>query len=235
MQEFIKRFFIDCAKYVKMRGTMKRGAGLLLLILPLLFSCASITRKGMEGYQTDGETQIGTASWYGDKEHGGKTANGERFSKYDYTAAHKTLPIGTMVRVTNLENGRDVIVRINDRGPFKKGRIIDLSYAPAKSIGMIGRGTARVKVEVLSAPKKANNYFEPQYTVQVGSFSDGEKAFLFKEALNRKHENVRIETFDFGGYTFYRVRIGQFSERSKAEKLAKSLRRSGYPGQVIQE
>ncbi len=214
---------------------MRGRVWLLLVGLPMLFSCASITRKGMEGYQTDGETQIGMASWYGDKEHGGKTASGERFSMYDYTAAHKELPIGTMVRVTNLENGRDVIVRINDRGPFKKGRIIDLSYAPAKDIGMIGKGTTKVKVEVLSAPKKTNNYFEAQYTVQVGSFSDEQKAFLFKRTLDRKHDGVRIETIDFGAYTFYRVKIGQFSERSKAEKLAKSLRKSGYPGQVIQE
>jgi cell division protein FtsN len=100
---------------------------------------------------------------------------------------------------------------------------------------MIGKGTAMVKVEVLSSPKRKNNYFEPQYTVQVGSFSDEQKALMFKEAINRKHDNVRVETADFGAYTFYRVRVGQFSERSKAEKLAKSLRKSGYPGQVIQE
>lgn len=214
---------------------MRGRVWLLVVCLPLLFSCASITRKSQEGYQTDDGTQIGMASWYGDKEHGGKTASGERFSMDDYTAAHKELPIGTMVRVTNLENGRDVIVRINDRGPFKRGRIIDLSYAPAKDIGMVGKGTAKVKVEVLSSPRKTDNYFKAQYTVQVGSFSDMEKASLFKKTIGRKHDNVRIETADFGDYTFYRVRVGQFSEKSKAEKLAKSLRRSGYPGHVIQE
>ncbi len=214
---------------------MKSKVRLLLVGLPLLFSCATITKKGVDGYQTDSNTQIGLASWYGDQEHGGKTASGERFSKYDYTAAHKTLPIGTMVRVTNLENGRDVIVRINDRGPFKKGRIIDLSYAPAQAIDMIGEGTAKVKVEVLSAPRETNNYFEAKYTVQVGSFGDQQNAFFIKEVLDDKHSDVRIETVDFGGYTFYRVKIGQFSDKSKAEKLAASLRRSGYPGTVVQE
>src|SRR3970040_520019 len=86
-----------------MRDAMKRGVWLLILALPLLFSCASITRKGVEGYQTDGNTQIGIASWYGDQEHGNNTASGERFSKYDYTAAHKTLPIGTMDKMLLLE------------------------------------------------------------------------------------------------------------------------------------
>lgn len=218
-----------------MRSAMKRGIWLLLLALPLLFSCASITRKGVEGYQTDGNTQIGIASWYGDQEHGNKTASGERFSKYDYTAAHKTLPIGTMVRVTNLDNGQDVIVRINDRGPFKKGRIIDLSYAPAKAIGMIGEGTVKVKVEVLSAPRETSNYFEAKYSVQVASFTDQQNAYYLKEVLDSKHSDVRIETVDFGDYTFYRVKIGQFSDKSKAEKIAASLRRTGYIGKVIQE
>jgi len=214
---------------------MKYGAWLLLLLLPLFFSCASITRKGVEGYQTDGNTQIGIASWYGDQEHGNKTASGERFSKHDYTAAHKTLPIGTMVRVTNLDNGQDAIVRINDRGPFKKGRIIDLSYAPAKAIGMIGMGTAKVKVEVLSAPRETSNYFEAKYSVQVASFTDQQNAYYLKEVLDSKHSDVRIETVDFGDYTFYRVKIGQFSDKSKAEKIAASLRKTGYTGKVIQE
>ncbi|HLE25469.1 MAG TPA: septal ring lytic transglycosylase RlpA family protein [Thermodesulfobacteriota bacterium] len=214
---------------------MKKGAWLLVLGLPLLFSCASITKKGTESYQLDGNTQIGIASWYGNQEHGNKTASGERFSKYDYTAAHKTLPIGTMVRVTNLDNGQDVIVRINDRGPFKKGRIIDLSYAPAKAIGMFGKGTAKVKVEVLSVPREASNYFEAKYTVQVASFADQQNAYNLKGILDDKHKDVRIENVDFGDYTFYRVKIGQFSDKSKAEKIAASLRRTGYIGKVIQE
>ena len=94
----------------------------------------------------------GIASWYGPGFHGRRTASGEIYNMYAYTAAHKTLPLGTYVRVINLENGKSVVVRINDRGPFKKGRIIDLSYAAAKKIGMIEKGTARVRLEILSKP-----------------------------------------------------------------------------------
>jgi rare lipoprotein A len=94
-------------------------------------------------------TQIGIASWYGKEFHKKKTASGERYNMYDLTAAHRTLPFGTRVRVTNLDNNRSVIVRINDRGPFKKGRIIDLSYAAAKKLKMLESGTAKVRVESL--------------------------------------------------------------------------------------
>ena len=94
----------------------------------------------------------GVASWYGPGFHGRRTASGEIYNMYDYTAAHKTLPLGTYVRVINLENGKSVVVRINDRGPFVKNRIIDLSYAAAKKIDMIDKGTARVKLQIISKP-----------------------------------------------------------------------------------
>ncbi len=92
---------------------------------------------------------IGYASWYGPGFHGRRTASGEIFNMYDYTAAHRTLPFGTRVKVTNLKNGRSVIVRINDRGPARKNRIIDLSYQAAKKIGMIRDGIVKVRVEVI--------------------------------------------------------------------------------------
>ena len=96
-----------------------------------------------------GRPQIGIASWYGEKYHGSKTSSGDIFDMYKLTAAHKTLPLGTCVRVTNLKNRKSVVVKINDRGPFVRGRIIDLSYAAAKKIGMIGDGTAKVRVEIV--------------------------------------------------------------------------------------
>ena len=95
------------------------------------------------------ETEEGTASYYADEFHGRKTSNGEVFDMDSLTAAHRSLPFGTKVRVTNLDNGRSVVVRINDRGPFVEGRIIDLSLAGARAIGMIGTGTAPVKLEVI--------------------------------------------------------------------------------------
>ncbi len=93
--------------------------------------------------------QLGRASWYGPRFHGRRTANGERFNKFHLTAAHRTLPFGTRVRVTNLQNGRNVVVRINDRGPYIQGRIIDLSYAAARQLGMHRQGITQVKVEIL--------------------------------------------------------------------------------------
>jgi len=215
---------------------------LILIALPFLFSCASASRKNsLKSYPREGieipkgYTQTGIASWYGVEEHGRQAASGERFSMYAYTAAHRSLPIGTVVRVTNLENGRDVIVRINDRGPFIKGRIIDLSYAAAKAVNMMENGTARVKVEVISAPGRKNNYFQARYTVQVGAFRDRENALSLKEELNRKISDVLVDAIDLDGDIYYRVRIGRFSRMNDAEKLVAKLRDLGYSGRVKQE
>ncbi|HET9325777.1 MAG TPA: septal ring lytic transglycosylase RlpA family protein [Candidatus Eisenbacteria bacterium] len=96
------------------------------------------------------EPQMGVASYYAGRWHGRRTASGERFDMHEMTAAHRTLPFGTRVRVTNLKNGRDVVVRINDRGPWKKKRVIDVSYAAARKLGMIGPGTVRVRLDVVA-------------------------------------------------------------------------------------
>ncbi|RKX71460.1 hypothetical protein DRP53_01395 [candidate division WOR-3 bacterium] len=98
---------------------------------------------------TGSSSSYGKASWYGKEFHGKRTASGEIFNMYAFTAAHRTLPFGTKVRVTNLANGKSVVVKINDRGPFVRGRIIDLSYAAAKKIGLVRMGVAKVKIEVL--------------------------------------------------------------------------------------
>ena len=126
------------------------------------------------------------------------------------------------MRVTNLENGRDVVVKINDRGPFVRGRIIDLSYASARSIDLIRTGTA--------------NYFKPIYTVQVGSFSSKVNASSVKNDLNSTINNkIRIEPVKIKGDTYYRVRVGMFSSKSQAESLKRKLRNYGYRGKVILE
>jgi len=106
--------------------------------------------------------QTGVASWYGPGFHGRRTANGEIYDQYELTAAHPSLPLGTRAMVTNLSNGRAVEVRINDRGPFVDGRVIDLSYAAARSVGMIGPGTARVRVEVLDSPTQVASLVPPR-------------------------------------------------------------------------
>jgi rare lipoprotein A len=115
-----------------------------LLFAGGVIGCAA-TRPGLGG----GEPALGLASYYAREHDGRRTASGEIFDMQAMTAAHRTLPFGTRVRVTNLENGRQAIVRVNDRGPFRKGRIIDVSYAAARELGLIGRGVARVRVDVL--------------------------------------------------------------------------------------
>lgn len=216
-----------------------------MIVLPVLFSCGKkvvdstrVPEGGVrtDGYVIEGDTQVGIASWYGIEEHNRYAASGERFSKHAYTAAHKSLPMGTVVRVTNLENGRDVVVKINDRGPFVRGRIIDLSHTPAESIGMIDKGTVKVKVEVMSTPSsRGGNYFEAQYTVQVGSFRGRAKALDVKRGLDIEYPDVRVETVKVRGDNYYRVRVGRYSSKREAEKAARSLRRRGYGGNIILE
>ncbi|MCK4755525.1 septal ring lytic transglycosylase RlpA family protein [candidate division WOR-3 bacterium] len=114
----------------------------VMIILLMFISCCCLGGTASSSY-----VQSGKASYYGDKFHGKKTASGEVFNKWDYTCAHKKLPFGTKLKVTNLKNKKSVIVKVNDRGPFVKGRIIDLSYAAAKKIDMIKDGVIKVKIE----------------------------------------------------------------------------------------
>lgn len=183
-----------------------------------------------------GFVQTGIASWYGKKFHGRKTANGEIYDMYAMTAAHKTLPMNTWVEVHNLGTGQKIRVRINDRGPFVTGRIIDLSYTGAKRINMLGPGTARVRVTALGAATaysrtthdpvsfKQLDYWKGNFTVQVGAFQVKSNAQGFKEKLSKSYLNAHIVTHkDYRG-TFYRVRIGRFSNLKDAERFSVTLK-----------
>jgi hypothetical protein len=117
-----------------------------VMLIALLAGCGAPRDAGVPNV---GEVQFGIASWYGEKFHGRTTASGEKFDMHKLTAAHKKLPLGTIVRVTNIKNGRTVTVKINDRGPYKRGRVIDLSYAAAKKIGMVEDGITRVRLEII--------------------------------------------------------------------------------------
>lgn len=161
----------------------------------------------------------GIASWYGHPYHGRRAASGEIYNMYDMTAAHRTLPFGTQVRVHDLENNQDVTVRINDRGPFIEGRIIDLSYAAAQAMGM--NGLARVRLEILglgSSPEPA------VFAVQVGAFRDPANANRLKALIEASFGPVVIQTFDRGDGTFSRVRVGHESSEAGALELAQKLR-----------
>jgi rare lipoprotein A len=161
----------------------------------------------------------GIASWYGHPYHGRRAASGEIYNMYDMTAAHRTLPFGTQVKVHDLQNGRDVTVRINDRGPFVEGRIIDLSYAAAQAMGM--NGVANVRLEILGLGTSS----EPAvFAVQVGAFTDPNNAGRLKARIEQSFPPVTIQTFDRGDGIFYRVRVGQESTEAGALALAEKLR-----------
>jgi len=161
----------------------------------------------------------GTASWYGPKFHGKKTASGEIFDMYELTAAHKSLPMETKCVVTNLNNGKSVIVRINDRGPFAKERVIDLSYASAKVIGMIHSGTVLVKVEVLSSKETdgLETVSGPVPTIDTEAITESDTEIDTK--TDTKNNNIS------GEYkVLFTIQVGSFSSRENAERLTDSIK-----------
>lgn len=174
--------------------------------------------------------ETGTAVWYGRELHGKKTASGEIFDMYGLTAAHRTLPLGTVLRVTNLDNFKSISVKINDRGPFLKDRFLDLSYGAANELGFVAQGTARVEIEVLDATSGP-----AQYTVQAAVFTEEESALLLKDRLNTKFRTVSIEPFDTNVARFYRVRVGDYSSEGFAGQVAGKLLLEGLEPIVIRK
>src|SRR5574337_1084774 len=158
-----------------------RSAILLLLPFLLLAACAT-PRIGPRAWE-DPSGERGLASWYGHPYHGRRTSSGEVYDMYQLTAAHREIPLGSWVEVINLSNGRSLTVRINDRGPFVDGRIIDLSYASARLLGVTGPGVAPVRVRLAHAPQSGLN--PGRYSVQVGSFTAEVNALALKAALEQ--------------------------------------------------
>lgn len=167
-----------------------------------------------------GYVERGMASWYGLPFNGRRSANGEVYDMYKLTAAHRTLPFDTMVRVTNLSNGLHADVRITDRGPFVEDRVIDLSLGAARALGMVGPGTAMVKIEVLSgsAPVEGGSF-----TVQVGAFSERANAENLRRQLLSKYAPIFIQDFDLPNGKFYRVWVGSVESVTAAQDLAAKL------------
>lgn len=167
----------------------------------------------------------GLASWYGHPYHGRRAASGEIYNMYELTAAHRTLPFDTQVRVHNLDNGSEVGVRINDRGPFVGGRIIDLSYVAAKAIHLIGPGLARVRLEILNPEVVSGPGVEPGiFAVQVGAFRERANAERLRQKIAVRFSPVIIQSFDRGDGLLHRVRVGQESAEEAARELAQTLR-----------
>ena len=244
-------------------GVCFRNKILLLIVAWMIwpYGCAGPTpppqppghpkpyRVGKNWYQplphAKGFEQKGLASWYGEKFHGRKTASGEIYNMHAMSAAHKTLPLGTYVRVRNLNNGKSIDVRVNDRGPFVQGRIIDLSYTAAKRLDIIGPGTAPVVVTALGVPAKNShsqgtkraykpvNYEKGPFFIQVGAFLEKDNAKRLYAKLDRTYRNAHISTYFDGRQTFYRVRVGRCYSLSKAAEYEQIMIDHGYLGAMI--
>jgi rare lipoprotein A len=185
----------------------------------------------------EGFVQDGLASWYDDE---GPTSNGESYDKHALTAAHKTLPLGVYVRVRNKRNGSEVVVRINDRGPFVKERIIDLSLTAAKQLGITDTGTAPVHIEALgyrladgAGPvpyRPPTSYDAGNFAIQIAAFTNPENAERLASRMRKSYGSAGIQDVTVKGNRFFRVRVGNFSSLEKAEKARGEFERNGFQG-----
>ena len=201
---------------------MKNQALFIVVSLALLlFGCARKKKIPIPPAPAIGASEVGMASWYGHPYHGRPAASGEIYDMEKLTAAHRTLDFGTWVNVRNLENGKSVKVRINDRGPFTEGRIIDLSHAAARAIGMLGNGTARVRVEILSHPGALiSGEF---YGVQVGAFKNRSNAERLQKEMRGRYGAAQL-VLRQGDIPLWRVVVGRESSLEGANALAERLR-----------
>jgi rare lipoprotein A len=245
---------------------------LLILIVLFLAACSrpayrsrvidTPETKGLKGwekpYEVNGEryepmrrseaehvrfVEEGIASWYGKDFHGKYTSNGEIYDMYGMTAAHKTLPLGVSVKVTNQANGRETVVRVNDRGPFIRGRIIDLSYSAANVLGVVGPGTAPVRIEALGfqekdsvghiAYRQPRSYTVDSYSVQVGAFTVQDNARRLSAQLQARYGYAGVHEGWVGGQRFYRVRAGRYPNLEVAEAARLSFEANGYPNSFV--
>lgn len=221
---------------------MKQGYRQFILfsLITLFISSCGITRKGAQPDRPDNSgskgaaIEEGVASWYGPNFHGKLTANGETYNMNEMTAAHRSLPFNTVVQVENLDNGKNVVVRINDRGPYAHNRIIDLSRRAARQIDMEDAGTARVRlflVEEGDRPLSADNLGSIEtFTVQLASFQTRSEA----EKFSAKISGTRIEQVQVAGKTIYRIYYGTYSTPDDARSAMNRLKNRGYDGFVKQ-
>lgn len=188
----------------------------------------------------EGYSEEGVASWYGLKFHGELTSNGEMYNIYEMSAAHKSLPLPSFVRVTNLDNNLSAVVRVNDRGPFHSGRIIDLSYAAAKKLGYDKKGTAKVKLEVISPLRTTGNdaKYQPDRLaifVQIGAFGNKKSAQKLRQQaknLAGSYDSFVVKASNHAK-TLYRVRVGPVPDKARAEQLAERFEDKGVGQPVI--
>lgn len=214
-------------------------------LLLLFFSACSYSQQAVRQKPDQQDLPEGpveaVASWYGSDFHGRPTASGQIFDMHLHTCAHKQFPFGTKLRVTHKTNNKSIECVVNDRGPFVVGRDIDLSYASAKAIDLIGPGIAPVLIEIQG---RDLSYIKPvrvqsparkgsPFAIQVGSFTDSINAVRLKVSLRLKYANAHIQETEVKGATWYRVRIGNFDQFSQAMETAEQLGQEGYPVLVV--
>lgn len=211
-----------------LRITFRWRTFAMLALAAALAGCASSNPVPREKQtRASRASATGIASWYGPGFNGHRTSSGEVYDQEQMTAASLLFPLGTELLVTDLANGRAVAVRVNDHGPYVKRRGIDLSYAAARALGMIGPGTAPVRMDVIRTPI-GGPAFGQRYYIQVGAFSNQANAQRTARQLARIYSDVELSEENAGGAPFYRVRLGSFARRDQAQFRAASLARSGY-------
>jgi len=188
----------------------------------------------------------GICSWYGPDFHGRQTSSGELYDMFGFTAAHRILPFNTQVRVKNPSNNKEIVVRINDRGPFLKNRILDLSYSGAKELGVIGPGTALIELEALGILEDIEekgrkvtrlvqevDFQKGNFSVQIGAFKDRQNALTLKDKLQNEYAKVEISETVRLGETLFRVRVAQCNELQEAVRLQKQLEGKGFSQALV--
>jgi rare lipoprotein A len=216
---------------------MKRQLSLVVAAALLISGCAKKKRvahvpvapSAGAAMPRIGDEEAGTASWYGHPYHGRHSSSGEIYDMEKLTAAHRTLPFGTVVLVRNLDNGRTVNVRIIDRGPFVEGRIIDLSHAAAREIQMIGPGTAKVRLRVTALPEEVPGSY---FAVQAGAFRDRANAERRRQEIEKRYGPARLELRN-GEPRLWRVVVGHESTPAGAAALAGRLKSEAGPAFVV--
>lgn len=183
----------------------------------------------------------GICSWYGPDFHGKKTSTGETYDMYGYTAAHRVLPFNTQVRVKNPANNKEIVVRINDRGPFYKDRILDLSYTGAKTLGLVGPGTAPIELEALGILEEYEengqkmtrlvqqvDFRQGDFSIQIGAFKNRDNAQRLQERISKDYPRVEVSETVISGETFFRVRVAHFQKLQDALQSQKQLENQGF-------
>jgi rare lipoprotein A len=210
----------SCAERTVPTGSQASSASALSPAAPF-----SATAGAGQAYR-----ETGVASWYGKDFQGRKTASGETFDMYGMSAAHRTLPLGTVIRVTNLDNYKSITLKVNDRGPFVINRVIELSYGAARELDFVARGTVAVKIETLELFDNTASY-----AVQAAAFTEEESAKMLKTRLSKRFEQISIVPFESNMGTSYHVRVGSYRTEEKAELVASRLKLEGLEPMVVRK